>query len=280
MGSFLREDKEHLRGDVIMVPHGSFISYLSLDFLENDFGTRLFGNKYLFKWESDRDLEKEWLEGSKIRIPMSFDSPEDIDRPVIVKSFGAKGGMGYFLANDTEDFERKSSGLSGGYQIQEYVMGVPMYFHFFFSPLNDELELLSVDRRYESNVDSMGRIPARDQEHMGINPSYTVVGNFPIVIRESLLGQVFDIGEKVVRESRRISEMGLIGPFCLETICTSELDIVTFEISARIVAGTNPFMPSSPYTYAKYGKDISCGRRIAMEVRDALSTDSIEEVTT
>jgi len=146
--------------------------------------------------------------------------------------------------------------------------------------LKKELELLSVDRRYESNVDSLGRIPAEDQGQLGISPSYTVVGNFPIVVRESLLEQAFDIGEKVVKESRRITDKGLMGPFCLETICTANLDIVTFEISARIVAGTNPFMPSSPYTYAKYGKDISCGRRIAMELRDAISTDSIEEVTT
>ncbi|HOP09014.1 MAG TPA: formate--phosphoribosylaminoimidazolecarboxamide ligase [Candidatus Methanofastidiosa archaeon] len=280
MGQFLKSDDERLSGDVVMVPHGSFISYLSLDFIEDEFNTRIFGNKYLFKWESDRDLEKSWLEGSGIMIPRTFGSPEEIDRPVIVKSFGAKGGMGYFLARDLDDFMRKSKDISGGYQIQEYIVGVPIYFHFFYSPLRDELELLSVDRRYESNVDSLGRVPAGDQEQLGISPSYTVVGNFPIVIRESLLEQVFDIGDRVVEESKKISERGLMGPFCLETICTSDLDIVTFEISARIVAGTNPFMPSSPYTYAKYGKDVSCGRRIAMELRDAISTDSVEEVTT
>jgi len=84
----------------------------------------------------------------------------------------------------------------------------------------------------------------------------------------------------VVKESQNISEKGILGPFCLETICTADLDIITFEISARIVAGTNPFVPSSPYTYAKYGKDISCGRRIAMEIKDAIATDSLKEVTT
>jgi len=280
MGTFLREDNEYLTDDVMMIPHGSFISYLSLDFIENDFETRIFGNKHLFKWESDRDLERRWLDSSGINIPKAFESPDDIDRPVIVKAFGAKGGMGYFVANDKADFEGKISGIDGGYQIQEYIIGVPMYFHFFYSPLDKELELLSIDRRYESNVDSLGRIPVSDQSNLSIQPSYTVVGNFPIVIRESMLAQVFDIGERVVRESKRISDQGLMGPFCLETICTSDLDIVTFEISARIVAGTNPFMPSSPYTYAKYGRDISCGRRIAMEVKSAISTDSLEEVST
>jgi len=110
MGRFLMEDDAYLKDDVIMVPHGSFISYLSLDFIEKDFSTRLFGNKYLFKWESDRDLEKEWLESSGILFPRTFDSPDDIDTPVIIKSFGAKGGMGYFLARDREDFQRKIDG--------------------------------------------------------------------------------------------------------------------------------------------------------------------------
>ncbi len=263
-----------------MIPHGSFISYLPLDYIEQSFSLPVFGNKYLFKWESDRELEHRWLSSSGIQIPRSFESPSDIDAPVIIKLFGAKGGMGYFLATDREDFERKIQRVEGPYQIQEYIIGVPMYFHFFYSPLKKELELLSIDRRYETNVDGLGRITGADQAQLSITPSYTVVGNFPIVIRESMLETVFDIGERVVRESRQREDGGLIGPFCLETICTPDLDIVTFEISARIVAGTNPFMPSSPYTYAKYGKDISCGRRIAMEIKDAIATDRLEEVTT
>lgn len=280
MPSVLREAPVHLPSDSIMIPHGSFISYLSLDYIEQSFKIPVFGNKHLFKWESDRELEHQWLSGAGIHIPRSFESPADIDGPVIIKLFGAKGGMGYFLATDQEDFNKKISGVEGAYQIQEYIIGVPMYFHFFYSPLREELELLSIDRRYETNVDGLGRITGADQEQLSISPSYTVVGNFPIVIRESMLETVFDIGERVVRESKRRERGGLMGPFCLETICTPDLDIVTFEISARIVAGTNPFMPSSPYTYAKYGKDISCGRRIAMEIKEAIATDRLEEVTT
>lgn len=280
MGEFLKTDRTHLTSDVVMIPHGSFISYLSLDFIENDFSTPVFGNKHLFKWESDRNLEKQWLSNSGIRIPRSFDAPGDIDCPVIVKMFGAQGGRGYFVATDEADVLSKVSGLGTDYQMQEYIVGVPMYFHFFQSPLADELELLSIDRRYESNVDSLGRIPSADQAGLDISPSYTVVGNYPMVIRESMLETVFDIGERVVAESKKIDGRGLVGPFCLETIVTADLEIITFEISARIVAGTNPFIQSSPYTYAKYGKDISCGRRIAMEIRNAEVTDSLEEILT
>ena len=40
----------------------------------------------------------------------------------------------------------------------------------------------------------------------------------------------------------------MIGPFCLETIVTDKLEFKVFEISARIVAGSNPFIGGSPYS--------------------------------
>ena len=61
---------------------------------------------------------------------------------------------------------------------------------------------------------------------------------------------------------------------------TDEPDIVTFEISARIVAGTNPFVPYSPYSYIKYRKKMSMGRRIAMEIKNAIEKDRLEDVIT
>jgi 5-formaminoimidazole-4-carboxamide-1-(beta)-D-ribofuranosyl 5'-monophosphate synthetase len=64
--------------------------------------------------------------------------------------------------------------------IQEYVIGVPVYIHYFHSPITGETELLGFDRRYESNVDGIGRIPAADQMSMGFEPSYVVAGNTPL----------------------------------------------------------------------------------------------------
>lgn len=43
------------------------------------------------------------------------------------------------------------------------MLGVPAFLHFFYSPITNEIELMGVDRRYESNVDGLGRIPAREQ---------------------------------------------------------------------------------------------------------------------
>ena len=41
---------------------------------------------------------------------------------------------------------------------------------------------------------------------------------------------------------------GMIGPFCLETIVNDDLEFVVFEISSRIVAGTNVHVSGSPYS--------------------------------
>ena len=47
--------------------------------------------------------------------------------------------------------------------IQEYVTGVPAYLQYFYSPLTNEIELMGVDRRYESDIDGLGRIPSKQQ---------------------------------------------------------------------------------------------------------------------
>ena len=46
--------------------------------------------------------------------------------------------------------------------IQEYVIGVPTYLQFLF-PLNRRIEFLGADIRYESDIDGIGRIPAKQQ---------------------------------------------------------------------------------------------------------------------
>jgi 5-formaminoimidazole-4-carboxamide-1-(beta)-D-ribofuranosyl 5'-monophosphate synthetase len=97
-----------------------------------------------------------------------------------------------------------------------------------------------------------------------------VVGNIPVVARESLLAQVFKMGDDIVRVSNEIAPPGMLGPFCLETMVTHKLEFIAFEISARIVAGTNPFMDGSPYSYLQYGSNMSMGKRIALELRNAL----------
>jgi len=213
-------------------------------------------------------------------VPRQFKTGAEIDRPVIVKLYGAAGGKGYLFLRDARDFELRAGELARkNFVLQEYVIGVPAYIHYFYSPLTGKLEIMSMDRRYETNVDSLGRIPAAAQEHMNIDPSYVVVGNSPLVLRESMLAEAYRMGEDVVRVSQEIcGPKGLFGAFCIETIITAEAKFVVMEISARIVAGTNPFIDGSPYSYLNYSEPMSTGRRIAREIKNALLSNNLPAV--
>ncbi len=278
-------EEELLRLEAVVIPTGSFVAHLGVEVVEK-MRVPYYGNKEVLKWEGDRNLERKWLEKAKLRLPRVYDDPDDIDGPVIVKPHGAKGGNGYFLAKSPQDFWEKAGRLGiedkedlFKVQIQEYVVGVPVYPHYFYSKLNRELELMSVDRRYESNADAIGRIPAKEQLGLELGTNYTVIGNIPLVLRESLLMDVIEAGERVIKTAEKLMG-GLWGPFCLEGVFTEELEFVVFEISARIVAGTNPFVHGSPYSWLRYDFPVSTGRRIAMELREALEENRLEEVLT
>ena len=253
------------------------IAYFGIDKVES-FKVPYYGNKNILRFESDRRIERKWLKKSGLKLPRIFENPQDIDRAVIVKFHGAQGGRGYFLAKNERDFKQKIRLHPGDkeYVIQEYIVGVPMFIHYFYSPLTHELEIMGFDIRYESNVDSLGRVSARDQMALPkIDPSYVIVGNIPVVIRESFLPRVIEMGERVIKESRKLTKNGLWGPFCLETILTPDEEIRVFEISARIVAGTNPYVDGSPYTWLKYNEPMSTGRRIAREIKIAIKKNKL-----
>ncbi len=273
-------EKKLMERNAILIPHGSFISYLGHERVKR-MKAMYYGTKEILEWESDRSMERQWLEQSQLRLPRVFEKPEDIDRPVIIKFHGAGGGFGYFVVKSPEQFyevKNRKYPDEHDFVIQEYIIGAPLYIHYFYSPLTKELEIMSMDKRYESNADSIGRIRAEDQLAANIHTSYTIVGNMPVVVRESLLPDLFEMGERVVEVSKSLCGKGLFGPFCLEAIITRKLEIFVFEISARIVAGTNPFIEGSPYTALKYREPMSTGRRLVRDIKEAIVAGRLEEV--
>ncbi|WEU40318.1 MAG: formate--phosphoribosylaminoimidazolecarboxamide ligase [Candidatus Odinarchaeum yellowstonii] len=274
----------------VIIPHGSFNAYVGSERIEGSFKLPIFGNRALLTWESHREMQDKWLKLAGVPVPKTYSKPEEIDTLTITKFPRAKGGRGYFLANNLEVYERKAEemfkkGLISEEdlkepQIQEYITGAPVYLHYFYSPLHDRLEFLGADRRYESNVDGLSRIPAADQLEAELNATFTVIGNFMVVLRESLLTQVYELGERVLEASRRIAPPGLIGPFCLETICTENLKLIVFEISCRIVAGCNVAIGYSPYTYLLYGEPMYMGRRIAREIKEGFRENKVSLLVT
>jgi len=276
---FPKLEKELIKRNSIIIPHGSFVAYLGMD-QNKQMKTLYFGNKAVLDWEENRKMQRFWMEEAGIKVPHRFKKGDKIDRPVIVKSYGAAGGKGYFTARNQKELDEKLKTFSEErFMVQEYVIGVPLYFHFFYSPLTKKVEIMSIDKRYETNVDSLGRIPAKNQRGLNIEPSFEVVANIPLAVRESMLAEAISMAERVVETSKRlIPPKGLFGPFCLETIITSSSEIYVIEISARIVAGTNCFINGSPYTYLNYDEPMSTGRRIAREIKKAIKKDKLREV--
>lgn len=266
-----RIEKQLALRNIVLIPHGSFIAYLGI---EGNKRIRLpyFGNKAVLDWEADRLSQLRWLQAASLTVPRIFSQKDKIDRPVIVKSYGADGGTGYFVAHNQKDFEKKITQFTKkDFIVQEYIIGVPMYIHYFYSPITKTVELMSIDRRYETNVDSLGRMPLAHQEHIDISPSFVVVGNSPLSIRESMMPEAYAMAERLITASQKlIDRRGLFGPFCLETIVTPDQKFYVIEVSCRIVAGTNLFIDSSPYASLFYDEPMSTGRRIAREIKIAV----------
>ncbi|NHJ40176.1 MAG: formate--phosphoribosylaminoimidazolecarboxamide ligase [Asgard group archaeon] len=253
-----------IENNVIIVPHGSFVRYLSVKDLKQ-IKHPIFGGVKILAYEGFRNRNSGLLGAANIRIPMVFDNPNLIDRPVMVKVHGAEGGKGYFIAIDKNDFLGKSKGKMVDF-IQEYVSGVSIYAHYFSSPLMNRCELLGFDRRLESNANSQFLVSTEE-------PSFTVVGNIPIIVRESLVPEYQKMGDNFVKQT------GLIGPFCIETIVTPEPKVYAFEFSGRIVAGTTVWVPNgNTYANTLWGESMYMGKRIAREIKNAYAQNKIEEI--
>ncbi len=275
--------EELVARNVVIVPHGSFVEYMTPRNFE-DLEVPTFGNRNVLDWESDREKERMWLTGAGIEMPHRIEDPKMIDRPVLVKYDGAKGGRGFFIAKDYPDF-KLGIDHTQKFSIQEYIVGTRYYIHFFYSPIRTDgyrlskgmLELLSIDRRDESNIDEMYKLGAQEElKKLGLYPTFVVTGNVPVVVRESLLPKLLDMGARVIEKSLELFG-GMIGPFCLECIVTDNLNVKVFEISSRIVAGTNPFVSGSPYSDL-IEPGLSTGRRIAQEINYARKHGLLGEI--
>jgi 5-formaminoimidazole-4-carboxamide-1-(beta)-D-ribofuranosyl 5'-monophosphate synthetase len=267
---------------VVVIPTGSFVEYMGPEAF-NELDVPVFGNRKVLGWESDREKEREWLERAGVPMPKKYADLASVDGPVIIKYYGAKGGKGFFLAKNPKELVDFTP--TGPYVIQEYVVGTRYYVHFFYSPLSEEgyrvrhgsIELLGMDRRDEANIDELYKLGAQEGlRQAGIRPTFVVTGNVPVILRESLLPQVLDIAARTVDTSVDLFG-GMVGPFCVEGIVTEDLKFKVFEISTRIVAGTNLFPSGSSYSDF-VAPQLSTGRRIALELKRARAEGRLSEI--
>jgi len=275
------------QNDAILIPHGTLIAQMSSEEIES-IKTPVFGNKWILKWESDREMKEKLMREANLPIPDTVSNPKDINSLVIVKRQGAAGGKGYFLAANENDYNTKRNQLiSEGViskdetlYIQKYAAGVLAYLQFFYSPLKEELEFFGADQRHESDIEGLARIPSDQQLKTNKVPSFNVIGNSPLVLRESLLDEVYNMGENFVVAAKKLVAPGMNGPFCIEGVYDENAKFTSFEFSARIVAGTNIYMDGSPYYSLLFNEPMSMGRRIAREIKTAVESNQLDKITT
>ncbi|MDO8609745.1 MAG: formate--phosphoribosylaminoimidazolecarboxamide ligase [bacterium] len=272
-------ENELRQKNTIIITHGSFVAYLGIEG-NKKITIPYFGSKKVLDWESSRIKQHKWLKEAKVNEPEQYENLNEVEYPVILKLFGASGGKGYLYAKNRKELNSQIKLMKKErFIIQRYIIGVPIFIQFFCSPITGKIELMGIDRRYETNVDAIGRLPLANQKGLTIEPSFVVVGNSPLMLRESLLPEAYKMAERVIEASKKlIDPKGLYGPFCLETIVTPDQKFHVIELSTRIVAGTFLFQNGSPYTWLLYDEPMSMGRRIAREIKIAIKENKLEKI--
>jgi 5-formaminoimidazole-4-carboxamide-1-(beta)-D-ribofuranosyl 5'-monophosphate synthetase len=281
----------------VFVPNRSFSVYVGYDAIEKQFPVPIFGNKYLLRAEERTAAKNQYhlMEKAGVRFPKEIKGPSKIDRLSIVKVSEAKRSYerAFFLAANPDEYEKKAAQLlkegkitkEGVAQarIEEFVIGAQFNLNFFYSPVHEELELLGLDTRRQTNLDGLLRMPADVQLEAlkSMQPRNIEVGHIACTMRESLLEQVFDLGERFVSAVGKEYKDGLIGPFALQCAITEEggkEDFVCFDVSFRMPG--SPGTRFTPYSEYLFGESVSFGRRIAMEVKEAEKKKMLDKITT
>jgi 5-formaminoimidazole-4-carboxamide-1-(beta)-D-ribofuranosyl 5'-monophosphate synthetase len=279
--------------NTIFVPHRSFTTYVDYDSIENRFEVPIFGNRMILRAEERSAPINQYhiLERAGIRYPKLFNSPDEIDRPVIVKVHEAKRKIerAFFVASSTSDFyakvrERVEKGIIAeedvtAAKIEEFIIGTYFNFNYFYSPTLDRVEFLGIDRRLQTDLFDYVTLPARQQLEIDIPLQNIEIGHTPATIRESMLEKVFEIGERFVKATKEMFPPGIIGPFALQSAVTKDLEIVVYDVSPR-VPGSPIISTTSPYTKYLFGQSVSTGRRIAMEIKRAIELGRLKDVVT
>lgn len=283
----------------IFIPNRSFEAYLHFDYkkIENEFKIPMFGNKYLLKIEErgSRPNQYDLLDQANIRYPKQFSDPKKIDRLCLVKVLEKARGFerAFFLAESYEEYKKKvresldqkifTEEQIRSAVIEEFVIGVQVNFNFFYSPLSNRLELLGTDTRRQTNIEGFLKIPAVYQKDVSekVSLKYEEAGHIAVTVLESMLEQAYRMGEDFVKACRKLYPPGVIGPFALQAIMIPgppKKDIVVIDVSPRMPG--SPGIAATPYSGYLYGQSMSVGKRVAMEIRNALELGTLGKIVT
>lgn len=283
--------------NTIFIHNRYFWVYCNFKDIENKFLVPIFGTRSILKLE-ERDVPKNQyylLEKSRIRLPKIFKNPKNINKLCIVKVAEAQRGYerAFFFANSFKDYKKKSEELIEKKMItkkdlnkaviEEFIVGAQVNFNYFYSVIDNELELMGTDTRRQTNLDGLLRLPASEQLEVlkYLVPKFIETGHIAVTTKESLLEKAFEIGERFVAITKKEHNPGIIGSFALQGAITAEKgyeDIVIFDVSMRIPG--SPGTMFTPYSAYLYMEPVSYGERIAMEIKKAVDNDMLDFICT
>jgi 5-formaminoimidazole-4-carboxamide-1-(beta)-D-ribofuranosyl 5'-monophosphate synthetase len=286
--------------NVIFVANRSFEVYLHQEFEYDEIERRMlvpfFGNRHLLRAEEREPGSTDQyalMRAAAIRHPRRFASPDHIDRLVMVKAPHARVSFerAFFLASSPEEYRAtadhlmdegilSAAGLASA-RIEEYVLGPSVNLNFFYSPILGELELSGTDTRRQTNLEGFRSIPPAALEAVrGITMRLEEVGHIATTVVESMLEPAFEMGERFVQAAREAQPPGVIGPFALQCIVAAgpPKELVCYDVSLRVPG--SPGTRFTPYSAYRWGRDVSVGERIAMEVVMARDTKRLQDVLT
>ncbi len=285
--------------NVIFVANRSFEVYLHQRYsyaqIETGMTVPFFGNRHLLRAEErdEADNQYDLLQRAGVRYPQQFASPEAIDRLVMVKAPHAQVSFerAFFLAASPQEFHANAErmmragildaqGLAGAV-IEEYLLGPSINLNFFYSPVLGELELCGTDTRRQTNLEGFRNLPPSMFEAARDVPMrLEEAGHVAATLTESMLEPAFEMGERFVAAARDAYPPGVIGPFALQCaiVAGPPKAFVCYDVSLRIPG--SPGTRFTPYSFYRWGRDVSVGERIAMEVAMARDAGRLADVLT
>lgn len=288
-----------LTENVVFVPNRSFEVYLherfSYDEIERRMLVPFFGNRSLLRAEERDEANNQYalMESAGIAFPKRFASSSDIDRLVMVKAPHAKIGFerAFFLASSPMEFSATAArlmdagilaeaGLAAAV-IEEYALGPAVNLNFFYSPILGELELSGTDMRRQTNLEGLRNVPPATLDAVRAIPMrLEEAGHVAATLTESMLEQAYAMGERFVAAAARTRPPGVIGPFALQCVIVAgpPKTFVCYDVSLRIPG--SPGTRYTPYSAYRWGRDVSVGERIAMELVMARDTNRLADVLT
>jgi len=298
--------------NVIWIPNRSFTFYVGPEEIRNKFRVPMFGSRDLLPTEN-RSYERGQyylLEKAGIPMPMTFSSPEKIDRLVIVKLQQAKNPAerADFYAVSPEDLykeagKRLKSGLINEEglkkaRIEEYIIGPKFNANFHSHALKDifgDFAFLGFGDRIQTPLQGFLDLPAEVQLKLKkleteIHVRNVEVGHRSnITMRESIQPIVYKSIEKFIRTCEVEYPPGIIGSASLQgaviesTEAGKKFEFVVFDVSPRVPGdpGIGPTSPEMPILSLRYGVEIKDPLDLTMmEIKKALETNRPSETVT